>query len=116
MPAGRHHSLRLVALVIVSLLLTTERSAAGEWFVAADSAGRGTASAPFGRIQDAINAAGPGDVISVGPGTYNESLHTIRGGTAAAPIVLRAPQGRGSVVVTARGRVLDVIHPFIVID
>jgi hypothetical protein len=45
------------------------------------------------QLREAVGAAQPGDVIVLGPGTYRISgsaLETLRGGTEAAPITLRA--------------------------
>ena len=72
-------------------------------------------SFPFGRIQDALNAARAGDVITVAPGTYTESLSTVRSGSATAPITLRAAQPR-TAIVTSPGRLLHVAHPYLVVD
>jgi hypothetical protein len=83
-----------------------------EWFVAAGANGDGSTGNPFGSIQDGLNAAQPGDVVTVRPGTYNESIATIRGGSAGQPILLRSEAGRGSVLVTNPGRVLTVSHPY----
>lgn len=83
---------------------------AAEWFVRAGAAGQGSRSAPFGRIQSAIEAARPGDVVSVLPGTYAESLRTVRDGTADRRILVRAVEGRGSVLLTAPRTLLTVAH------
>jgi hypothetical protein len=83
---------------------------AADWYVAPDGRGPGTATAPFGRIQDAVNAAQPGDVVHVAPGTYRELVRTVRNGTASQPITLRAASGRGSVLLTMSGRVMTVSH------
>ena len=57
-----------------------------------------------------------GGVIVVGPGTYQERLTTVRSGTAQLPIALRARDGRGTVILTAAGRVLTVGHPYLSVD
>jgi hypothetical protein len=87
-----------------------------EYFVAAGATGDGSAGNPFGRIQDAIAVAQPGDTVTVQPGTYVEALNTVRDGTVAADIHVRAAAGRGSVVVTAPGRVLTVSHPYVTVE
>jgi hypothetical protein len=89
---------------------------AREWFVAAGGSGSGTESAPFGRIQDGLAVAQPGDVVTVAGGTYEEALRTVRSGTALASITLRAADGRGSVVVTTTGRVLTVDHAYAIVE
>src|SRR5215211_6776083 len=76
---------------------------ATELFVARGGTGGGTSAAPFGRIQDGLNAARPGDVVTIAAGTYAETLRTVRAGTATARITVRASGARGSVVVTAKG-------------
>lgn len=87
-----------------------------ELFVSPAAGGnRGTASRPFGRIQDALDVARPGDVVNVAPGTYPETLRTVRSGTAAAPILVRSVVPRGAVV-TAPGRVLTVGHEHLHIE
>jgi hypothetical protein len=87
-----------------------------EWFVAAGGSGRGTASSPFGRVQQAIDAARPGDTVTVDRGAYNESLRTVRDGTLDAPIAIRASGVRGSVIVSAAGRVLTIAHANVLVE
>ena len=89
---------------------------AAEWFVTVGGTGNGTTAAPFGRIQDALNTAEPGDTVTVRPGTYAESFRTRRGGHPGLPIRVRAEGPRGSVLVTARGQVLRVNHAYVVIE
>src|SRR5687767_995076 len=102
-------------LAVAALLALSAPARAAEWFVAPGGVGNGSGSFPFGRIQDALNAARAGDVITVAPGTYGESLSTVRSGAAATPITLRASQPR-TAVVTRLGRVLNVGHAYLVVD
>jgi hypothetical protein len=103
-------------LAVVLWLAAPAPTEALEWFVAPGGNGSGTSTAPFGRIQTAINAAQPGDVITVHPGTYTETLRTIRDGLAAAPIRLRGTGPRHAVVITIRGRVLAVDHANFIVE
>jgi len=91
---------------------------AATWFVAEGGAGHGTRTDPFGRLRDALGVAEPGDVIAIEPGTYPESVRTVRGGTAMAPITVRAADASQDrpAILTAHGTVLQVDHPHIVID
>ena len=91
---------------------------AASWFVAEGGEGHGTRANPFGRLQDALGVAEPGDVIALEPGTYKGSVRTVRGGTPTAPITVRAAgasQDRPAIL-TAAGTVLQVGHPHVVID
>ncbi len=99
-------------LVSTFSCLPTAALYASDWYVAPGGRGPGTASAPFGRIQDGINAAQPGDTVHVAAATYNEALRSARSGTASQRIVIRASAGRGSVLVTMPGRVLTVSHAY----
>lgn len=72
--------------------------------------------APGGRIQSAIDAAHAGDVVLVEPGTYAESLRTVRPGSDGAPITVKAAGARGSVIVRSSGRVLTVSHAYFTVD
>lgn len=108
----------LAAILLCCALIagTATTAAADEWIVAPGASGGGSAGAPFGSIQAALQAAHPGDVISVRPGTYAEALTTVRGGADGASITLRAAEGAGSVVVTASGQVLRISHPHVVVE
>ena len=105
---------RLVAAALLVAASAVQATAA-EWHVAPGGAGGGTSASPFSRIQDALNVAQPGDAIVVAPGTYRETLVTVRAGTAEAPIVVRVRDVRGSAIVTVSGRVLSVNHPYITV-
>ncbi len=106
---------RLFAYLVVATVLEGVRpgtAVAAEWFVAPGSTGVGTSTSPFGRIQDGLSAAQPGDIVTVRGGTYREAIRTVRSGIAGLPIRLRAAGARGTVVVTASGRVLTVSHAY----
>jgi hypothetical protein len=113
-------NLRRLAAALLALAAVTGggvgEAAAAEWFVAMGATGAGSSAAPLGRIQDAIRVAQPGDTITIRPGTYAETLWTVRGGSAALPIRLRAEGARGSTVVTYAGRVLGVSHAYIQVE
>jgi hypothetical protein len=101
--------------VLTALALASGGAGAKEWFVQAGASGNGDASAPFGSIQQGIDAAQPGDVVTVAAGSYAESLQTARDGTAQAPITLRAAAG-ADVVVSVLDRLLRVDHAYFVVD
>lgn len=106
----------VIAAALAAAFADLPAARATDWHVAPGGAGDGRREAPFGRIQDALAAAQPGDVIHLAAGTYAEALWTTRGGTTDRPITLRAAGGRGTAVVTARGRVATIAHPHIVLD
>jgi PKD domain/Right handed beta helix region len=54
---------------------------------ACTDSGTGTSAAPYCTLQAAADAANPGDVLDVSPGTYAPTAFT-RSGTAAAPITV----------------------------
>jgi hypothetical protein len=89
---------------------------AAEWFVAPGGTGTGTSRAPFGAIGQALRAARPGDTVTLRPGVFLETIRTVRAGSAAAPIRIRAADGSAPAVVTNRGAVLRIDHSFITIE
>src|SRR5688572_21811687 len=98
------------------LFISATPTLATDWHVAVNGFGNGSSTSPFGRVQDAINVAQPGDTVVVAPGTYQERLTTVRGGTAQLRIAIRARDGRGTVILTSSGRVVTVGHPYISVD
>src|SRR5262245_57650870 len=96
---------RLIRVVALATLCASwaSRAGAAEWFVAPGGTGTGTEAAPLGRIQAAIQLAQPGDTVTVLPGSYAETLRTVRDGMPPRPIRVRA-ETRGSVVVSMPGR------------
>ncbi|MBI4951798.1 MAG: right-handed parallel beta-helix repeat-containing protein [Myxococcales bacterium] len=62
-----------------------------------DDAADGSEATPFASIGRGLDAAQPGDSVVVHAGTYHEEITLPRGGTAGAPITLRAA-GDGPVV------------------
>ena len=66
-------------------------------------------------IQAAINDAGPGDIITLAGGTYEEDLSTESAGTEEAPITLRAAEDE-EVIITSVGEVFQIDHAHWVIE
>jgi hypothetical protein len=104
-----------IVLLAACILVPCDVGAA-DWFVASGGRGNGSSAAPFGHPQDALDIARGGDTIIVRAGAYTGPLQTVRDGSAAAPIRLRADGLRGSVIVSAHGLVLAVRHRYISID
>ena len=116
MTRSRHALTSLFAITVLAVGGFASPAAASEWFVAAGMSGDGSSAAPFGRIQDGLGAAQPGDTITVGAGTYAEALRTVRSGTSTLPIRLRAAGARGSTIVTIKSTVLRVDHAYLVVE
>jgi hypothetical protein len=110
--------LRVISTCVVAFLVCagSHVASAAEWHVAPGGTGNGASATPFGRIQDGVNAAQPGDVVSVRPGTYREAIRSIRNGKTGARITLRSTSGRGSVLVTFAGTALRVDHPYLTVS
>ena len=111
-----HNFLSTFCVATIFVCLSALPAYATEWFVAPGGTGNGTSGAPFGRIQDGLNAAQAGDVVTVATGVYTESIRTVRSGSAGARIHLRAQGPRGTVVVTASANVLRVDHAHITVE
>lgn len=64
-----------------------------------DDRNAGTAQSPFRTVNQAAQVAQAGDVVTIGAGTYRESVFVRNAGTSARPIVFQAAE-RGTVVLT----------------
>ena len=64
-----------------------------------DDRNSGSEGAPFRTINKAAQVAQAGDVVTIGAGTYRESVNVRNAGTATRPIVFQAAE-RGAVVLT----------------
>ncbi|MFC5068085.1 right-handed parallel beta-helix repeat-containing protein [Flaviflagellibacter deserti] len=80
-----------------------------------DAKGRQDASAGlFNKVQDALQAAQPGDVIEVRPGTYREEIRTVRSGLPGKPITIQGQPGAQLVAKnTYDGRLFSIYHNYI---
>src|SRR5881394_2696968 len=110
---------RWVRFSLTACVLTAAGAAsasASTWYVAPGGAGCGTSASPFGTIQQGVDAAQAGDVVSIGAGSYAESLRTVRSGSTSSRITVRAAGSRGSVVVSVSGRVLTVAHEYVTVQ
>ena len=106
----------ILPAVMLLATLAAQPAHAAEWFVAPGGTGKGSSASPFGRIQDALAVAQPGDIVTVRPGSYTGRIVTVRGGTPTARITLRSERGRGTVVVTSNGEVLEANHAYFAVD
>jgi hypothetical protein len=93
--------------LIILVLSAAGQADARDWYVATGGTGDGSAGSPFGTIQQGLDAAMPGDVVTVAAGMYG-AIETRRAATVDAPITVRGETG---VIATAVGRVLTVSHP-----
>lgn len=93
---------RTPLLLPLLLFLLTASLPATDYHVAktGDDANPGTAAAPFLTLGRAAALAGPGDVVFIHEGTYEETLRPARSGTATAPVVFRAAANE-RVIITA---------------
>jgi len=109
--------LKMAFFMIGALFLIFPLSSqAVEIHVAEGGTGDGSATNPFGSIQEGIDSAQPGDVVYIQSGTYEESIQSTRNGTSSQPIVIQGDDSNGPVVLTWPGRVLRVQNSFITIQ
>jgi hypothetical protein len=92
------------------LSVVAQSSGAATWYVATtgSDSNPGTSAAPFASVQRGVNAAGPGDTILVGDGTYGYSgaaqgfaVTLSKAGSAGAWITLQA-QHPGAAILDCR--------------
>jgi hypothetical protein len=81
-----------------------------------DESGYGSALTPFRTIGYALSKATPGTIILVQPGTYPEYLRTRIDGKRRGPITLKAQGAVRLLGEESRGRIVEVIHDYYVID
>jgi hypothetical protein len=101
-----------VALVVALIPFSTNASTL---YVAPGGTGNGTSASPFGRIADALAAASAGDTVILKTGTYAERVRTVRGGTSASRLTIRAESDGKAILSSASGSVVRVSHPYVTI-
>ena len=90
-------------------------TSASTLYVAPGGAGNGTAASPFGRVADALALAVAGDTVLLKAGTYAERVRTVRGGTSASRLTIRAEVDGKAVLTSGTGNVLRVSHPYVTV-
>lgn len=100
---------------LVMLVSAAGELSAGDLYVAPGGTGNGTAGAPFGRVQQALDVAQPGDTIILRPGTYNEPARSVRSGGAGQPITVEAEQPGSAILTTSSATVVRIDHADIVV-
>jgi hypothetical protein len=76
--------------------------------------GDGSGAAPFGTLPEALAAAGPGDTVLVGPGTYAGKVRTVRSGAPGAPI--RIVGDGAHLYHDGTGRLVEIAHDHISVE
>lgn len=69
----------------------------------------GSATAPWRTVGKALRTLGPGQIAVVRGGVYSESVSVNRGGTAAAPITVRAAAGETAVIRASGEEALELL-------
>lgn len=89
---------------VVALAALTGTSLAKDIYVSPTGTGTGSATAPFGSIQSAVNAAVAGDNILLRAGTYKPTtnIQITKSGSRISPITLRS-YGKEKVVIDGEG-------------
>ncbi len=83
-----------LAIIAAILVVRVAGCAGADWHVAPDAAaGDGSAERPWSSLQQAVDAAGPGDQVHVHPGVYRQAVVVGRGGSAEAPLTIVGQAG-----------------------
>ena len=107
---------RTLVSVSAAWILTLLPVGAATLYVAPGGTGNGSPLNPFGRVADALAVAAAGDVVVLRPGTYAESVRTVRSGTSGQRIVIRAEQPGTAILTTGAGTVLRISHAFVTVQ
>lgn len=93
-------SLRSSVTSAAFLAVLLQRAQAAEIFVSPNGAGSGSIDAPYGSIQDAVDAAAAGDTIFLRAGTYSPTtnIQITKSGGAGSPITVRPYEGEAVVL------------------
>ena len=108
------NSRTLLGVVVAAALLPFSTDAS-TLYVAPGGVGDGTSGNPFGRIADALAVAVAGDTVLLKSGVYSERLRTVRGGTSASRLVIRAESDGKATLTSTSGNVVRVSHPYVTI-
>jgi hypothetical protein len=106
---------RALHSAIAALALTPFSTAASTLYVAPGGTGSGTTANPFGRIADALAVAVAGDTVMLKAGTYSERIRTVRGGTNASRLTIRAETNGTAILASGAGNVVRVSHPYVTV-
>lgn len=106
----------LLQSLAVALILCSQIPAAEYYVDDVPTNGNGTLANPFNNFTIALNAAQPGDIILVLPGTYNEMISSKRDGSANQRITIKAYDPANRPLVKSNGQVADLNHAYITLD
>jgi hypothetical protein len=89
----------------------------GEYYVDDVAAnGDGSESNPFNKISAALALAQGGDVVWVKPGSYSESIQTVKNAIAGQRIIIQAREANNRPVFRSSGTVLEIGHSHVTVD
>jgi hypothetical protein len=76
----------------------------------------GTQDQPLRSIQEGLERAQPGSVVSLAAGEYREAVHTVRSGTSKAPIVVCGHRGAILRGTPDAARIVEVNHDHVTLE